>query len=62
MLEFPNQDILQSFRIVFTAKPVLSGQSKIDKIKALKTDYRLMQVEVLQKAPLGAFCKSFDLH
>ena len=27
-----------------------------------KTDYRLMQVKVLQNAPRGAFCNTLDLH
>ena len=27
-----------------------------------KTDHRLMQIKVLQNAPKGAFCNTFDLH
>ena len=27
-----------------------------------KINYRLMQVKVLQHAPRGAFCNTFDLH
>ena len=26
------------------------------------TNYRLMQVKILQDAPMGAFCNAFDLH
>ena len=39
-----------------TVKPVLSGHSKIDKTKVLKTDGSLVQVESI------AECSSFDLH
>ena len=42
-------------------KPVLSGHSKIDKTKILMTN-GLMKVEVLQNAPIGVFCNTFDLH
>ena len=45
-----------------TVKPVLSGHSKIDKIKVLKTDGSLMQVESIAKCSLGTFCNTFDLH
>ena len=45
-----------------TVKPVLSGHSKIDKTKMLMTNGNLMKVKVLQNAPLGAFCNTFDLH
>ena len=44
------------------SKPVLSSHSEIDKTKVLKTNSSLMKVEVLQNAPLGAFCNTFDLH
>ena len=38
-----------------TVKPVLSGHSKIDKIKVLKTNASLMKVE-----SIGTFCNTFD--
>ena len=40
-----------------TVKPVLSGHSKIDKTKVLKTNGSLMKVECI-----AAFCNTFDLH
>ena len=43
-------------------KPVLSGHSKIDKTKVLKTDGSLMHVESIAECSLGAFCNTFDLH
>ena len=45
-----------------TLKPVLSGHSKIDKTKVLKTDGSLMQVESIAECSLGAFYNTFDLH
>ena len=45
-----------------TVKPVLSGHSKIDKTKVLKTDVSLMQVRCIAECSLGAFCNTFDLH
>ena len=45
-----------------TVKPVLSGHSKIDKIKVLKSNDRLMKVESIAECSLGAFCNTFDLH
>ena len=45
-----------------TVKPVLSGHSKIDKTKVLKTDDSLMQVKCIAECSLGAFCNTFDLH
>ena len=44
-----------------TAKPVLSGHSKIDKT-ILMTNDSLMKVKSIADAPLGAFCNTFDLH
>ena len=44
--------LLSSFFIACTVKPVLSGYSKIDKTKVLKLCDSLMQVKVLQNAPL----------
>ena len=46
----------------FTVKPVLSGHSKIDKTKVLKTNGSLMKVESIAECSLGAFCNTFDLH
>ena len=43
-------------QILITVKPVLSGQSKIDKTKVLKNDYCLMQVKSI------AECPPLDLH
>ena len=48
--------------IIYTVKPVLSGHSKIDKTKALKTNGSLMKVESIAECSLGAFCNIFDLH
>ena len=45
-----------------TVKPVLSGHSKIDKTKVLKTDGSLMQVESIAECSLGASCNTLDLH
>ena len=46
-----------------TVKPVLKGHSKIDKKKKiLMTNGSLMKGKVLQNAPFGAFCNTFDLH
>ena len=44
-----------------TVKPVLSGHSKIDKTKVSMADGSLIWLKVLQNAPLGAFCNTFDL-
>ena len=46
----------------YTVKPVLSGHSKIDKTKVLKTNGSLMKVESIAECSLGAFCNTFDLH
>ena len=44
-------------------KPVLSGHSKTDKTKVLKTNGSLMKVESIAECSLGgAFCNTFDLH
>ena len=40
-----------------TVKPVLSGHSKIDKIKLFMADGSLMKVE-----SIAEFCNTFDLH
>ena len=45
-----------------TVNPVLSGHSKIDKTKVLKTNGSLMKVESIGECSLGAFCNAFDLH
>ena len=45
-----------------TVKPDLSGYSKIDKTKVLKTDGSLMKVESIAECSLGVFCNTFDLH
>ena len=46
----------------YTVKPVLSGHSKIDKTKVLKTNGSLMKVESIAECSLGVFCNTFDLH
>ena len=43
-------------------KPVLSGHSKIDKIKDFKTDGSLMKVKRIAERSLRAFWNTFDLH
>ena len=45
-----------------TVKLILSGHSKIDKIKVLKTNGSLMKVESIAECSLGTFCNTFDLH
>ena len=45
-----------------TVKPVLSGHSKMDKTKILKTNGSLMKVESIAECSFGAFCNTFDLH
>ena len=45
-----------------TVKPVLSGHSKIDKTKVLKTDGSIVQDKSIAECSLGAFCNTFDLH
>ena len=53
-------------KIKYTVQSVLSGHLKIDKTKVLVENGSLMMVEsiveLLQNAPLGAFCNTFDLH
>ena len=44
------------------SKPVLSGHSKIDKTKVLKTNGSLMKIESIAECSLGAFCNTLDLH
>ena len=48
----------------YTVKPILSGHSKLDKTKVLKTNgtCSLMKVESIAECSLGAFCNTFDLH
>ena len=45
-----------------TVKPVLSGNSKIDKTKVFKTNGSFMKVESIAECSLGAFCNTSDLH
>ena len=42
-----------------TLKPVLSGHSKIDKTKVLKTDGSLMQVESIAECSKGSILQNF---
>ena len=46
----------------YSVKPVLSGHSKIDKTKVLKTNGSLMKVKSIAECSKKAFCNSFDLH
>ena len=46
----------------YTVESVLSGHSKIDKTKVLKTNGNLMKVKSIAECSLGAFCNTFDLH
>ena len=48
--------------IAITVTPVLSGHSKIDKTKVLKTNGSYMKVESIAECSLGAFCNIFGLH
>ena len=41
---------------------VLSGHSKIDKTKVLKTNGSLMKVKSIAECSIGAFFNTFDLH
>ena len=50
------------FKIRHTVKPVLSGHSKIDKTKVLKTNGSLMKVKSIAECPLVTFWKTFNLH
>ena len=43
--------------ILHTVKPVLNGQSKIDKTKILMTNCTLMKVK-----SIAEYCNTFDLH
>ena len=47
---------LYNFKIPI--KPVVSGHSKIDKPKVLKTNGSLMKVESIAECSLGAFCNT----
>ena len=47
---------------ISTMKPFLSGHSKIDKTKILKTSGSLVQVKSIAECSGGAFCNTFDLH
>ena len=51
-----------SNKIECIVKPVLSGHSKIDKTKALKSCGSFMQVKSTAECSRGAFCSTFDLH
>ena len=45
-----------------TVRPVLSGHTKIDKTKVLKTIGSLMKVKSITECFKRAFCNTFDLH
>ena len=44
------------------SKTCVTGSLSKDRKLFFKTNHRLMQVKVLQDAPRGAFCNTFDLH
>ena len=52
----------KNLKLECTVKPVLSGHSKTDKTKVLKTNGRLMTVESIAECSKRAFCNTFDLH
>ena len=62
MYNFCTLVTFEHYQWVFTAKSVLSGHSKIDKTKGLKTIGSLMKIESIAECSLGAFCNTFDLH
>ena len=45
-----------------TVRPVLSGDSKLDKTKVLKPCGSLMQVKSTAEGSTGELCSAFDLH
>ena len=51
-----------TLKFLYTVKAVLSGHSKTDKTKVLKTNGCLMKVESIVECSRGAFCNTFDLH
>ena len=48
--------------MLYTAKPVFSGHSKMNKTKVLKTNGSLMKVESIAEYSLRVFCNTFDMH
>ena len=58
---FHNTLFNNHYRNTITVKPVLSGNSKIDKTNVLKTNGSLIKVESIAECYLGAFCNTFDL-
>ena len=54
--------ILLSTKNVYTVKPVFNGHSQKHKKLVFKPNYPLSRSKVLQNAPKGAFCNTFDLH
>ena len=58
-----NRNFISKIRISkVTDYAALSGHSKIDKTKVLKTNGSLMKVESIAECSKRAFCNSFDLH
>ena len=50
-------------KLIVCVQKNLPKMTTLKKTKIVfKTNYHLMQVKVLQNAPLGAFCNNFDLH
>ena len=47
---------------LYTVKPVLSGNPKVDKTKILVTNGSLMKVESIAKCFERAFCNTLCLH
>ena len=61
-LQVPAQAGFHMLLVFNTVKPVLSGHSKIDKTKVLKTNGSLMKVKSIAECSLRVFCNTFDLH
>ena len=59
---FSVSGLIFTFIESYTIKPVLSGHSKIDKTKVLKTNGSLMKVESIAECSESAFCNTFDVH
>ena len=54
--------IVRNYFFIGIVKSAISGNSKRTPKLVFNIDYCLMQVKLLQNAPLGAFCNTFDLH
>ena len=59
MLMFCQENLIPA---CYYSKTCLSGHSKTDKTKVLKTNVSLMKVESIAECSKRAFCNTFDLH